>query len=115
MFPQDAIFEIRTIGKAKPPRVPIAEVIKPDPEPRPAKPGAKKKPRSRKHVYREHIPSKVKIFVWRRDQGQCVECGSKERLEYDHMIPVSKGGSNTARNLQLLCERCNRKKGARIV
>ena len=56
VFPEDAVFKIRTIGKAKPPRVPIAEVIKPHPEPRPGKPGAKKKARPRKHVYREHIP-----------------------------------------------------------
>jgi len=56
------------------------------------------------------ISLSVRREVWRRDQGQCVECGSKERLEYDHIIPFSKGGSNTARNIQLLCERCNRKK-----
>ena len=60
------------------------------------------------------IPSRVRIFVWRRDQGRCVECGTNERLEYDHIIPVAKGGSNTARNLQLLCAVCNRKKGPRI-
>lgn len=56
----------------------------------------------------------VKMFVWQRDQGRCVTCGSQERLEYDHIIPIAKGGSNTARNLQLLCERCNRAKGASI-
>jgi len=61
-----------------------------------------------------HIPSSVKLAVWRRDNGKCVECGSKEKLEYDHIIPVSKGGSNTDRNIQLLCEKCNRKKSASI-
>ena len=44
----------------------------------------------------------------------CVDCGSNEKLEYDHIIPVSKGGSNTARNIQLLCEKCNRTKGNNI-
>ncbi len=56
----------------------------------------------------------VKREVWRRDQGRCVQCGSQEKLEYDHIIPVSKGGSNTERNVQLLCEKCNREKAARI-
>lgn len=60
------------------------------------------------------IPERVRIFVWRRDEGKCVECGSKERLEYDHIIPVSKGGSNTERNVQLLCEVCNRNKSDHI-
>jgi len=60
---------------------------------------------------REPIPDDVKIFVWQRDKGRCVKCGSNEYLEYDHIIPLSMGGSNTSRNLQLLCEKCNREKG----
>lgn len=63
---------------------------------------------------REAIPDDVKVFVWNRDGGRCVTCGSKERLEFDHVIPVALGGANTARNLQLLCEACNRTKGASI-
>jgi hypothetical protein len=63
---------------------------------------------------RERISEDVKTIVWRRDQGKCVECGSQEKLEFDHIIPVSKGGSNTARNLQLLCENCNRTKSDKI-
>lgn len=59
---------------------------------------------------RETIPQDVKDKVWQRDNGMCVECGSKEKLEFDHIIPFSKGGSSTYRNVQLLCEPCNRKK-----
>ena len=62
---------------------------------------------------RTGIPEEVRIAVWRRDNGQC-RCGSRERLEYDHIIPVSRGGSNTVRNIELLCETCNRNKGANI-
>ncbi|MEO8605176.1 MAG: HNH endonuclease signature motif containing protein [bacterium] len=61
-----------------------------------------------------YIPPSVKMAVWRRDEGRCSICGSRERLEYDHIIPVSKGGSNTERNVQLLCEACNRRKSATI-
>lgn len=63
---------------------------------------------------RESIPERTRHEVWRRDQARCVECGSRERLEFDHIIPLSRGGSSTARNLELRCERCNRCKGARI-
>jgi Ca2+/Na+ antiporter len=64
---------------------------------------------------RHHIPSSVKDKVWNRDGGKCVKCGSQKNLEFDHIIPISKGGSNTARNIQLLCEKCNRSKGSKVV
>ncbi|SRR5712692_8753778 len=70
--------------------------------------------RSAANSQRESIPPDVRTFVWQRDAGQCVQCGSHERLEFDHIIPLAKGGSNTERNLQLLCEPCNRKKSADI-
>jgi hypothetical protein len=63
---------------------------------------------------REGIPDDVKVFVWNRDGGRCVRCGSNQRLEFDHVIPLALGGANTARNLQLLCETCNRSKGASL-
>ena len=64
---------------------------------------------------RQPISDDIKVFVWQRDGGRCAKCGSQEKLEYDHIIPISKGGSNTARNIQLLCEKCNRSKSANIV
>jgi len=67
-----------------------------------------KKKRSRR------ISQDVKDKVWNRDGGKCVECGSNENLEFDHIIPHSKGGANTYRNIQLLCEPCNRSKSAKI-
>ncbi len=69
---------------------------------------------SQKPQTREPIPEDVRHEVWRRDQGKCVRCGGVERLEFDHIVPVARGGSNTTRNVQLLCEMCNREKGARI-
>ena len=60
------------------------------------------------------ITQEVKDKVWNRDGGKCVDCGSNENLEFDHIIPHSKGGANTYRNIQLLCEPCNRSKSAKI-
>ncbi|MFI5003469.1 MAG: HNH endonuclease [Solirubrobacterales bacterium] len=69
---------------------------------------------SRRTTSRAAIPEEVRHAVWRRDQGRCARCDSQESLEFDHIIPVSRGGANTERNLQLLCERCNREKSATI-
>lgn len=63
---------------------------------------------------RQAIPDDIKMFVWQRDKGHCVKCGSQRNLEFDHIIPIAMGGSNTARNIQLLCETCNRAKGASL-
>lgn len=63
---------------------------------------------------RMQIKEAVRIAVWRRDQGRCVECKKRENLEYDHVIPVEKGGASTVRNVQLLCVSCNQQKGNRI-
>ena len=64
---------------------------------------------------REPVPDDVKVRVWQRDGGKCVRCGSQERLEFDHIIPLSSGGGNTERNIQLLCEKCNREKGGNLL
>ena len=64
---------------------------------------------------RQTIPDDVKLLVWARDGGSCVRCGSKLKLHFDHVIPFSQGGADTADNLQLLCQTCNLSKSDRIV
>jgi hypothetical protein len=61
-----------------------------------------------------HIPQDVKLAVWQRDGGKCVQCNATSYLEYDHIIPFSRGGANTIGNVQLLCRRCNLGKSDRI-
>lgn len=62
---------------------------------------------TKKEGNRAIIPMDIASAVWNRDGGRCSMCGSRENLEFDHIIPVSKGGATTFRNLQLLCKRCN--------
>jgi len=65
-------------------------------------------------VSRDVISDEVRMFVWQRDGGRCVRCGAREKLEFDHIIPLADGGSSTERNIQLLCEPCNRSKGRSV-
>jgi HNH endonuclease len=68
---------------------------------------------------RAPIPRAIKQQVWIRDGGRCRHCGitdaeamarDGEHLQYDHIIPFSRNGADTASNIQLLCGRCNRAK-----
>jgi hypothetical protein len=60
------------------------------------------------------IPQHIKTAVFQRDRGKCRECNSNSYLEFDHIIPRSKGGATSEQNLQLLCRGCNQRKGSRI-
>lgn len=51
--------------------------------------------------------------LYRRDDSQCVYCGSKKSLTIDHVLPKSRGGKNTWGNLVTCCNPCNIKKGNR--
>jgi 5-methylcytosine-specific restriction endonuclease McrA len=65
---------------------------------------------------RRLIPTPIKLEVWKRDNGQCVMCGAKDELHFDHVLPYSKGGTSIkAENVQLLCARHNLEKSDKIV
>jgi hypothetical protein len=62
------------------------------------------------------IPQPVKIAVVTRDGGKCRRCGSTQDLQYDRILPNSRGGSSTeVNNIQLLCAKCSSLKSNRNI
>jgi hypothetical protein len=59
-----------------------------------------------------YIPKNLKALVLKTMGSFCQWCGSENKLEFDHIIPVSKGGKTVFENLQPLCKTCNLQKGA---
>lgn len=57
-------------------------------------------------IKRAPVSSRLKAYILARD-GKCLKCGSDENLTIDHIVPVSRGGSNRHDNLQVLCRCCN--------
>jgi hypothetical protein len=60
-----------------------------------------------------HVPAHVRRAVWERDGGRCRWplasggfCGSTLRLEFDHVVPRTRGGPSTVENVRLLCRLC---------
>ena len=66
------------------------------------------------------MTKKLRDLIKRRDNFTCCNCGNSTYaepnllLEIDHIIPVAKGGRTVEENLQTLCWKCNRAKGAKI-
>lgn len=63
------------------------------------------------------IPTFVKMRVARRDENTCQICSKHlkdNEIEFDHIIPVSKGGSSEEQNVQVTCYKCNRDKRDRV-
>jgi hypothetical protein len=61
-----------------------------------------------------YIPAAVRRAVFERDGGQCTyvgdggkRCGERTRLEYDHVVPVARGGRSTVAGVRLRCRAHN--------
>ena len=67
-------------------------------------------------VKARHIPSVTKKIVTKKSKKQCAyvnpdtgeECKQKEKLEFDHIHPYSKGGPHLPDNLRLMCSHHNK-------
>lgn len=65
-----------------------------------------KKERKDQHIRTEQNKLRNVVIT---ESSCCAQCGSKEKLEIHHMLPVLLGGDNDARNLVILCENCHQK------
>lgn len=77
--------------------------------------------RKRVEEYRIWLSYVEKQEVLQKSRGRCAHCGKKLKVgkdmtfTLDHVIPISKGGSNDLSNLVGLCETCNTNKGDDVV
>lgn len=95
--------------------------------------------RTRKYVaeYAKTIPEKIRVWnmnyiarkknaegtfttqewedILKRNNYKCLMCGTKDRISIDHIIPLSKGGTNYIENIQPLCLSCNCRKSNKIL
>ena len=65
-----------------------------------------------------NIPRHIMMRVVRRDNNQCQICGKilkDNEIEFDHIIPISKGGSSEENNIRVTCLDCNRNKSSKFV
>ena len=53
--------------------------------------------------------NKLRDFIFSRSNGKCSYCG-KQAQEIDHIVPRSKGGTDSVNNLTATCRSCNEKK-----
>ena len=68
---------------------------------------------------RSLMTEKLKRQIKERDNYTCQMCGKympdEVGLHVDHIVPVSRGGKSVPNNLQVLCDKCNLKKGTKKV
>lgn len=47
-----------------------------------------------------------KEYIWEKQEGKCLLCGDSIE-QYHHIVPRSKGGSNSVKNVVGLCSKCH--------
>ena len=76
--------------------------------------------RNARNPYRQHYKdpayARARQHRFERAHGKCEACGvylQPAQWQCDHIVPLSRGGSNDITNLQVLCIPCHRRKTRR--
>ncbi|MBI4537976.1 MAG: HNH endonuclease [Gemmatimonadetes bacterium] len=74
------------------------------------------------HVPRSFRRQVTNTFLFARDDYRCQYCGrhrhelrGRQFLTRDHIVPLSRGGDNSWKNVVTCCSPCNNKKGHHLV
>ena len=79
------------------------------------------KQRKKNHIRRARNNGSmgVKPSDWKRIlkvyKKRCLSCGARDNIVADHIIPISKGGTNEYNNIQPLCQPCNSRKHTKVI
>lgn len=57
------------------------------------------------------VRESIILSLMERDGYKCGKCGSIDNIQVDHIMPLSRGGTDDLDNLQFLCRQCNLEKG----
>ncbi len=85
------------------------------------RPRPRTEPRLREGTPTRGIPAEVRRAVWARDGGRCTfvgvrgaRCSGRRFIEFDHIVPLARGGLATVENLRLRCRTHNRLEAERV-
>ena len=69
----------------------------------------------KKYIRPAKHPAFTRFNLFLRDRFICQYCGDKRELTFDHVVPRSRGGRTTWRNVATACAPCNLRKGGRTL
>lgn len=75
---------------------------------------AKQRRRAREIGAAGHFTEQEWSDLKKKYKNKCAVCKEQKKLTIDHIVPLSKGGTNYIENIQPLCLSCNSRKGVKI-
>jgi len=77
---------------------------------------ARRRSESKRRARKAGVGSNMSLAAWSmlRDvfDSVCLACGATDKITWDHIVPISRGGEHRPVNLQPLCRSCNERKQA---